>query len=66
MGTQTLDCRYGDYANNQRIPSSDDDPIYPCDDCGKMRSKNEGGTVFIVCDACWYKHYRPLIKLRDF
>jgi hypothetical protein len=27
--------------------------IYPCDRCGKMRSKDEGGTTFTVCDECW-------------
>lgn len=35
-----------------------DDPnarIYPCKRCGKMRSKNEGGTTFTVCDECWDK-----------
>jgi len=31
--------------------------IYPCADCGIMRSKAEGGTVFTVCDACWKIHY---------
>lgn len=30
--------------------------IYPCDDCGLMRSQNEGGTTFAVCDACWDRH----------
>lgn len=35
----------------------DDDRIYPCDDCGKMRSKNEGGTTFTVCDECWDKQH---------
>lgn len=30
-----------------------DDRIYPCDRCGKLRSKAEGGTIFTVCDACW-------------
>jgi hypothetical protein len=35
----------------------DDKKIYPCDDCGKMRSKNEGGTTFTVCDDCWSKHF---------
>lgn len=35
----------------------DDDLIYPCADCGKMRSKNQGGTVFTVCDDCWDKHW---------
>lgn len=32
-------------------------PLYPCDDCGVMRSQNEGGTTFTVCDECWDKHY---------
>jgi hypothetical protein len=27
--------------------------IYPCDRCGKLRSKAEGGTTFTVCDECW-------------
>jgi hypothetical protein len=34
------------------------EPLYPCDDCGTMRTKAEGGTTFTVCDACWQKHYR--------
>lgn len=33
------------------------DRIYPCADCGAMRSKAEGGTTFTVCDACWDKAY---------
>lgn len=32
--------------------------IYPCADCGRMRSKNEGGTTFTVCDGCWDKHFK--------
>lgn len=28
---------------------------YPCDQCGKPRTKAEGGTVFTVCDECWPK-----------
>ena len=36
---------------------SDDARIYPCADCGVMRSKNEGGTTFTVCDQCWDRHY---------
>lgn len=31
--------------------------IYPCDECGKLRSGDEGGTVFTVCDECWEAHY---------
>ncbi len=29
--------------------------MYPCDDCGELRSKDEGGTVFTVCEGCWDK-----------
>jgi hypothetical protein len=32
--------------------------IYPCDECGTLRSKAEGGTVFTVCDDCWDRHFR--------
>ena len=36
---------------------ADNEPrIYPCDDCGKMRTKSEGGTTFTVCDECWEKN----------
>ena len=31
--------------------------IYPCVDCGKMRSQNQGGTTFTVCDECWDKRF---------
>ena len=31
---------------------------YPCADCGLLRTKEEGGTVFTVCDECWDKHYK--------
>jgi len=40
----------------KKIDCSNQDPhIYPCDNCGKLRNKNEGGTVFTVCDECWGK-----------
>lgn len=29
--------------------------IYPCLKCDKMRTKEEGGTTFSVCDDCWHK-----------
>lgn len=35
-----------------------DERIYACKDCGKLRSKNEGGTVFTVCDECWDRHFQ--------
>jgi hypothetical protein len=37
------------------------DRIYPCDGCGVLRSKAEGGSVFTVCDECWDKRYRVKI-----
>ena len=40
-----------------REPLNDDDKVYPCTDCGVLRSKNEGGTTFTVCDKCWDKNY---------
>lgn len=33
------------------------DRIYPCDKCGKLRTKAEGGTCFSLCDECWDKAY---------
>jgi hypothetical protein len=37
--------------------------LYACNDCGVLRTKAEGGTVFTVCDGCWDKHYPPAAKL---
>jgi len=34
--------------------------IYRCDSCGKRRSKDEGGTVFTLCDKCWEKAYKTV------
>jgi len=31
--------------------------IYPCADCGTLRSEAEGGKLFTVCDECWAKAY---------
>lgn len=39
----------------------DDQKIYPCDKCGKLRSKNEGGQIFTVCDKCWNKYSKEKI-----
>ncbi len=32
---------------------------YPCKKCGKMRTKDEGGTTFTVCDECWDNKIKP-------
>lgn len=42
-----------------------DDEIYPCVDCGKLRSFNQGASVFNVCDACWDKHHANQATDRD-
>ena len=38
---------------HQPEPTQDIDRRYPCDKCGVLRTKTEGGTTFTVCDACW-------------
>ena len=38
--------------------------IYPCADCGVMRTKDEGGTTFTVCDKCWDKKHKPSPEAR--
>lgn len=35
------------------------EPTYACADCGRLRTKSEGGTVFTVCDECWDKRREP-------
>ena len=37
-----------------------DGRIYPCRECGVLRSKAEGGNTFTVCDECWDKHAAPV------
>jgi hypothetical protein len=39
--------------------SGEKEKQYPCVDCGKLRTKDEGGTTFAVCDECWEKKYKP-------
>lgn len=29
---------------------------YPCVICGKLRTKDEGGEIFTLCDDCWEKN----------
>ncbi|RPJ36947.1 MAG: hypothetical protein EHM35_07250 [Planctomycetaceae bacterium] len=42
-------------------PPEPAEPKYPCDCCGLLRTKAEGGTTFTVCDHCWdnCKHGKP-------
>jgi len=32
-----------------------EETLYPCAECGRLRTKDEGGTTFTVCDECWDK-----------
>lgn len=44
--------------DNQPIPDDAEgtDETYPCELCGKLRTKAGGGTTFTVCDECWTSH----------
>lgn len=45
---------------NEKQQDGIEERIYPCAECGTLRSKAEGGTVFTVCDDCWdKKHPEP-------
>ncbi len=35
----------------------EEEKTYPCIDCGKLRTKEEGGNTFTVCDECWDKRH---------
>ncbi len=39
--------------------------LYPCRECGMLRTKAEGGTTFTVCDTCWDKLRPKNEKLAD-
>lgn len=41
------------------VDRATDEPLYPCLDCGVLRTKAEGGTVFTVCDDCWERLNPP-------
>ena len=42
--------------------NTDKETLYPCatKECKAMRTKEEGGTTFTVCDDCWDKLYPPI------
>ena len=50
---------------------SDNFKKYPCATCGKLRTADEGGTTFTICDECWEKKYpdkgiiREMEELKD-
>lgn len=35
---------------------------YPCAECGMPRTKDQGGTIFTVCDDCWGKAHSIMIE----
>lgn len=41
---------------------SDEERIYPCEKCGLMRTKSEGGTTFTLCDKCFDEYCGGHIK----
>ena len=42
-----------------RKPKNKDDKVYPCirPGCKVLRSKNQGGTTFTICDEHWEATY---------
>lgn len=38
-----------------------EEQLYPCatPGCVNMRTKDQGGTIFTVCDSCWDEAYKP-------
>lgn len=44
------------HETSERTGGKEEDRIYPCNLCGCLRTKAEGGTVFTVCDDCWDKN----------
>jgi len=46
-------CRNEPRGPQPAATSAATEPTYPCDRCGALRTKAEGGTTFTVCDACW-------------
>ena len=49
-----------DNLEKPEVISDDAGRIYPCTKCGVMRTKDEGGTVFTVCDKCWDEEHKKL------
>lgn len=40
--------------------------LYPCCECGVLRTKDQGGDTFTVCDSCWDKlHLRAKPALAE-
>ena len=37
--------------------------MYPCKECGKLRTKAEGGTTFTICDECWDKLFKKRVPV---
>lgn len=54
-GEPFLLCRHCGWREFGATVSDDAETTYPCAVCGKPRTREEGGTVFTVCDKCWDK-----------
>lgn len=56
-----LGCFLDEHCKNFRYwQPKEEIKTYPCKDCGKLRTKEEGGTTFTVCDECWDKKYKKV------
>ena len=45
---------YRDGTVEHTTPNTEqEEEMYPCEECGVLRTKAEGGTTFTVCDDCW-------------
>lgn len=44
--------------NTDSQPLADDERKYPCEKCGALRTKAEGGTTFTICEECWDELYK--------
>lgn len=52
---QKMEDAWSQYAAT--LGDDDTERKYACAECGKLRTKDEGGSVFTVCDDCWDKKH---------
>ena len=46
------------------VDGSGEPKKYPCATCGKLRTADEGGTTFTICDECWEKEHTDIDYLK--
>lgn len=42
-------------ADASKMVPQKDQPLFPCSECGFMRTEAEGGKIFTVCEQCYDK-----------